>query len=205
MVSFKNADTRRRDWAIALALGGAAALLYFVSMANYAFPGEGAHLMALWKGLDSAAVNPHPLMSLFARLFGCSNVLDPICGAVSAICMYHLVAFFVRERINGEMLAQYADSTSALAGVVATVLFMLSPATREASTHLSAFGFDAAWALFAAAMFIPYARSGASAGWVFPAIIGVLVGLGLADSPLFELLSPLYIAGVWCVSRKRGG
>jgi len=205
MVSFKKAGTRRRDWAIALALGGAAALLYFVSMANYAFPGEGAHLMALWKGLDSAAVNPHPLMSLFARLFGCSNILGPVCGAVSAICMYHLVAFFVRERINGEMLVQYADSTSALAGVVATVLFMLSPATREASTHLSAFGFDAAWALFAAAMLVPYARAGASMGWIFPALIGVLVGLGLADSPLFALLSPLYVVGVWCVSMKRGG
>ena len=42
MAGYKTADTRKRDWTIALALGGAAALLSFVSMATYAFPGEGA-------------------------------------------------------------------------------------------------------------------------------------------------------------------
>ena len=106
MAGYKTADTRKRDWTIALALGGAAALLYFVSMATYAFPGEGAHLMALWKGLDSATVNPHPLMAVFARLYGCSNILGPICGAISVACLYHFTSFFVRERINGEMLAE---------------------------------------------------------------------------------------------------
>ena len=205
MAGYKTADTRKRDWTIALALGGAAALLYFVSMATYAFPGEGAHLMALWKGLDSATVNPHPLMAVFARLYGCSNILGPICGAISVACLYHFTSFFVRERINGEMLAEYADRMSALAGVVASVLFMLSPATREASTHLSAFGFDAMWALVAAALLIPYARSGKSFGWLWVMILGVFVGLGLADSPVFALLAPLYVIGVWCVSSKRGG
>ena len=91
MGNFKTADTRRRDWAIALALGGAAALLYFASMADYAFPGEGAHLMVLWMGLDTAVVNPHPLMEMFARMFGCSNVLGPICGAISVMCTSRLV------------------------------------------------------------------------------------------------------------------
>ena len=205
MGNFKTADTRRRDWAIALALGGAAALLYFASMADYAFPGEGAHLMVLWMGLDTAVVNPHPLMELFARMFGGSNVLGPICGAIAVMCVYHFTAFFVRERITGEALAQYADRMSAVAGVVASVLFMLSPATRQASTHLSAFGFDAALALLVATMLIPYARSGKTFGWVYPVLAGVLAGIALADSPLFALLAPLYIAGVWCVSSKRGG
>ena len=205
MAGYKKADTRRRDWIFALALGGAAAVLYFVSMATYAFPGEGAHLMALWKGLDSAAVNPHPLMAIFARLYGCSNVLGPVCGAISVACIFHFTAFFVRERINGEMLVEYADRMSALAGVVASVMFMISPAAREAFTHLSSFGFDAMWALLAAVAFIPYARSGKSLGWLWVLLVGVLVGLGLADSPVFALLAPLYIAGVWCVSSKRGG
>ena len=205
MAGYKTADTRKRDWTIALALGGAAALLYFVSMATYAFPGEGAHLMALWKGLDSSTVNPHPLMAVFARLYGCSNILGPICGAISVACLYHFTSFFVRERINGEMMAEYADRMSALAGVVASVLFMLSPATREASTHLSAFGFDAMWALAAFALLIPYARFGKSVGWLWVFLLGVFVGLGLADSPVFALLAPLYVIGVWCVSSKRGG
>jgi len=205
MGKFKDAGVRGRDWAVALALGGVAAVLYFFSMANYAFPGEGAHLMALWLGLDSAAVNPHPLMEFFARMLGCSNALGPICGAVSVVCVYHFTAFFVRERMDGELLSHYADSMSVTAGVAASLLFMLSPAVREASTHLSAFGFDAAWAFLAAVLLIPYARAGRKVAWLVPPAMGVLAGLGLADSPLFVLLAPLYVAGLWCVSSKRGG
>ena len=205
MGNFKKADTRRRDWTLALALGGVAALLYFVSMADYAFPGEGAHLMALWMGLDTAAICPHPLMATFARMLGCSNVLGPICGTISVMCIYHFTAFFLRERITGEMLSMYADRMSAFAGTVAAMLFMLSPATREAYTHLSAFGFDATLALIVPTLLIPYARSGDKIGWVYPMLAGVLTGVSLADSPLFAFLLPLYIAGVWCVSSKRGG
>lgn len=205
MAGFKNAETRRRDWAIALGLGAFALVLYFISMATYAFPGEGAHLMALWKGLDSAAVNPHPLMAVFAKMLGCSNAIGPICGAISVVCLYHLASFFVRERINGEMLSRYADGISEFAGVVAALLFMLSPAVREAYTHLSAFGFDATWALASAALLIAYARSDKALGRCFPPLVGIAVGFGLADSPLFLMLLPLYIAGVWAVSRKRGG
>ena len=205
MGNFKNADTRCRDWIVALGLGAFALVVYFISMATYAFPGEGAHLMALWMGLDSSAVNPHPLMAFFAKLLGCSNALGPICGAISVVCVYHLTSFFVRERVNGEMFSRFADSMSALAGVVASLLFMLSPAVREASTHLSSFGFDAMWALVTAALFIPYARSGKTLGRLFPVLIGVLVGLGFTDSPLFAFLFPLYVAFTWVVSSKRGG
>ncbi len=205
MTGFKEANTRRRDWAIALGLGAIALVVYFLSMATYAFPGEGAHLMVLWKGLDSVAVNPHPFMAFFAKMLGCSNAIGPICGAISVVCLYHLTAFFVRERINGEMMAQYADGMSAFAGVVSALLFMLSPAVREASTHLSAFGFDAMWALASASLLIAYARSGKGVGRFFPPLLGIAIGFGLADSPIFLMLLPLYLVGVWAVSRKRGG
>ena len=178
MAGFKNADNRRVDWLIALALGGVAALLYFCTMASCAYPGEGAHLMTLWKGLDSAAVNVHPLMAIFARLFGCSNVLGPLCGIVSVVALYHLTSFFVRERIGGEMLAQYADPMGRMAGI---------------------------WTLVTATFLIPYARAGKGSGWMYPILIGVFAGLGFADSPLFGLLAPLYFGGVWTVSGKRGG
>ena len=205
MSGFKNADNRRVDWLIALALGGVAALLYFCTMASCAYPGEGAHLMTLWKGLDSAAVNVHPLMAIFARLFGCSNVLGPLCGIVSVVALYHLTSFFVRERIGGEMLAQYADPMGRLAGIVAAVVFMTTPAVQQSFVHLSSFSFDAAWALVTATFLIPYARAGKGSGWIYPILVGVFAGLGFADSPLFGLLAPLYFGGVWAVSGKRGG
>ena len=205
MAGFKNADTRRIDWLIALALGGVAAVLYFCTMASCAYPGEGAHLMTLWKGLDSAAVNTHPLMAIFARLFGCSNILGPLCGIVSVLAMYHLTSFFVRERIGGEMLLQYADGTARMAGIVAAVVFMATPAVHQSFTHLSSFSFDAAWALVTASLLIPYARAGRRTGWICLLLIGVFAGLGFADSPLFGLLAPVYFCCVWAVSGKRGG
>jgi len=205
MSKFKDASVRALDWAIAGALGAVAAVFYFASMAGCAFPGEGAHLMALWRGLDSAAVNPHPLMAVFARLLGSSNALGPVCGVASVVSVYHLTAFFVRERINGESIAQYADVASRIAGVVAAVLFMFAPAVREASTHLSSFGFDAAWALCSSLLFVAYARAGKGVGRLCPALAGVLFALGLADSPVFALLGPAYLVGVWCVASRRGG
>ncbi len=205
MAESTTATARRRDWFVALGLGALSLVVYFLSMATYAFPGEGAHLMALWSGLDFSQVNPHPLMAFFAKLLGCSNVIGPVCGAVAVVCLYHLVAFFVRERVKGEMMVAYADAMSVLAGVVASVLFMLSPAVREAYTHMSSFGFDATLALVIATLLIPYATSKMGITCLIPVVIGALVGIGFADSPLFLLLSPLYLAGVWVVSSRRGG
>ena len=205
MTQFKDVGKRGGEWIVAGALGAVAALLYFCTMASCAYPGEGAHLMTLWKGLDSAAVNVHPLMAIFARLFGCSNILGPLCGIVSVISLYHLTSFFVRERIDGEMLAQYADSMGRMAGIVASVIFMTTPAVHQSFVHLSSFSFDAAWALVTASLLIPYARAGKNTGWIYPVLIGVFAGLGFADSPLFGLLALGYFSGVWAVSGKRGG
>ena len=205
MKKFKDAGKRGGEWMVASALAAVAALLYFCTMASCAYPGEGAHLMTLWKGLDSAAVNVHPLMAIFARLLGCSNVLGPLCGIVSVVALYHLTSFFVRERIGGEMLAQYADPMARLAGIVAAVVFMATPAVQQSFVHLSSYSFDAAWALVTASLLIPYARAAKRYGWVYPLLIGVFAGLGFADSPLFGLLAPLYFGGVWVVSGKRGG
>lgn len=205
MNKFKDAASRRIDWLIAFALGATAAVVYCASMATYAFPGEGAHLMALWGGLDTATVNPHPLMAFFAKILGGGNLLGPVSGVVSVVALYLLTSFFVRERINGEMMAAYADSSSRLAGVVAALVFLLTPAVREASTHLSSFAFDAAWALGVGLLLVAYARAGKNVAWAYPAVIGVGFALGLADSPVFLLLLPGYVAGVWVVSAKRGG
>ena len=200
MAQFKDVGKRGGEWIVAGVLAAVAALLYFCTMASCAYPGEGAHLMTLWKGLDSAAVNVHPLMAVFARLFGCSNILGPLCGIVSVVALYHLTSFFVRERIGGELLSQYADDMGRMAGIVASVVFMATPAVQQSFTHLSSFSFDAAWALVTASFLIPYARAGKKTGWIYPVLIGIFAGLGFADSPLFGLLAPFYFCG-----GKRGG
>ena len=204
MGSFKDVVSRGKDWAIAGILAAVAAVVYLTSLAGYAFPGEGARLMALWNGLDAAAVNPHPLMAAVYRLFGGSNLLAPVCGIVSVLAIYHLTAFFTRERINGEATAQYATAASRVAAVSATLIFIFTPSVREAATHLSSAGFETAWALATFALFIPYARAGKS-GWVFPPLVGVAVGFGLADSPVFAPLGLGYLAATWAVSKCRGG
>ena len=75
-----NKKARIWDWTVGAALAALAALVYFLSMANYAYPGESAHLQVVWRGLDAAASTPYPLMALFARPLGCGNAIAPVLG-----------------------------------------------------------------------------------------------------------------------------
>ena len=59
-----------KNWLFAGALSAAAAILYFASLAGYAFPGESAQLMVYWKGLDVPDAPVYPLMAFFAKLLG---------------------------------------------------------------------------------------------------------------------------------------
>ena len=73
------------------AFGVMAAIVYFASMADYAFPGESARLMVYWRGIDTASVPPYPLMAVFATLLGGGNLIAPICGAVAVVAVFLLV------------------------------------------------------------------------------------------------------------------
>lgn len=203
MKKFKKVVGRSTDWIIAAGLGVLAAILYFASMANYVFPGEAARLQVLWSKLDIANVNPSPLMEIFTRFLG-FDIISPVIGVVAVITLYHLVSFFVRERIGGEMVEKWSVPASRFAGVVAAVVFMLTPAVRGAATHLSARMFDAAWALVIASLMIPASRLSKKFTPLFALLIGALSGLGLADSALFIALIPLYIVAVAVVDLKRG-
>ena len=53
----------KKTWLLAGAFGFLAAIVYFASMADYAFPGESARLMVIWKGLETGTASDYPLMS----------------------------------------------------------------------------------------------------------------------------------------------
>ena len=164
----------KKNGLIALLLSGVAAVVYFASMANYAFPGESAHLQALWRGLDFTTAAPYPLMAIYAKLLGAGNVLAPICGTLSVGLLFLLVCFFVRQRIHGEHTARKAEQISLVAATVAAVVFMLTPAVRSAASHLEPRLFDATWALLLFVLAIPFLLVDSGVALVFPALMGAL-------------------------------
>ena len=183
---------------VAAALGLVAAALYFASMADYAFPGESASLIACWRGLDMLPkLAPHPLMAVFAKVSGTGNVLAPICGALSAWLLFLLVAAFVAWRVDSTFENRDPRETRGLALVAdatATVVFVFTPAVRSAATHLEPRMFDFTWALAAFAVALPFRRAFGGIFWLFPPLLAMLVALGMCDSGLFLALLPFYLA-----------
>ena len=194
---------KTKNWLFAGALGGAAAILYFASLAGYAFPGESAQLMVYWKGLDVPDVPVYPLMAFFAKLLGGGNLIAPVCGVVSAVLMFLLVSAFIAGRVTGEATESQKTTDSLVAAFAATFVFVLTPAVRSAATHLEPRLFDFTWALAAFALSLPFLRLKA-APWLFAALLGAMTGLGVCDTALFLMLSPFYIALVVFVSTAAG-
>ena len=181
-----------------------ASVVYFASVVSYAFPGESAHLQALWAGLDPAGDVAHPLMAVFARLFGGGNMLAPVCGVLAVVLVYLLVTSFVKGVITSEHARPDADGIGLVAGYSAALLFMLSPAVRESASHLEPRLFDALWAFASLALLIPYSRASKLAGWAYPPILGAMVAFGLCDSAVFVALSPFFVWGIVSAEIGRG-
>lgn len=192
------------DWIVSLALAVLAFLLYWATKANYVFPGESAHLLAVWNGLDVSTYNAYPLMGWFARTFGAGNFFSVVCGAVAVCTFYHLFLNFIRFRFRGENTDAYALTTSRFGAVAAALVFAFTPAVQFASTHLEPRIFEVMWALLAFAVLMPYARLPKSIAWLMPVISAIMVGLGAVDTPLFLCLFPLYLATVWMFAVTRG-
>ena len=115
------------DWIIALALGAAALVLYVCSLAGYAYPGESAHLMAVWQGLDAQPFNQYPLMAPFARLFGAGNALAPVCGALATMFVYGLVVTLMRLNIKGDETEAFALRASVLMPFASAAMMSVFP------------------------------------------------------------------------------
>ena len=192
-----NSKNNKLTTIVAAAFGLAAAALYFASMADYAFPGESASLVACWRGLDMVPkLAPHPLMAVFAKMAGVSNVIAPVCGALSVWFLFLLVAAFVSWRADSAVENRDPKETQCLslaAATTAAVVFMLPPAVRSAATHLEPRMFDFAWALGAFALVLPFRRVESGWFWLFPPLLAIIVAFGLCDSGLFLVFLPLYL------------
>ncbi len=195
---------KKIDWILASLLGALAAVFYFATMADYFYPGESAQLIVAWRGLDSSAVM-YPLAKSFAGLFGYGNAMAPVCGVITTVAIYFLVVFSVRARITGEGFLRVKESACRLGGVLAAVVFMLTPAVHEAATHLEPRLFDVMWACLSFLLFIPYLKAPKSIAWIFPLIISIMAAMGFADTPLFLLLLPVYFVLIWTITKKQGG
>ena len=194
----------RKNWLFAGAVGLFAAILYFCSVADYAFPGTSAHLMAVWKGLVSDPGVNSPLMAVFARALGGGNLIAPICGVISVVIIFHLVAAFVDWRIKEEKIVGRRSRISLIAATTASVAFMLTPAVRSAATHLEPRMFDFAWALLCFALVFPFYRCVKAFSLLFPIVLGTMVAFGLCDSAIFLVFLPLYYVLVVSVALHHG-
>ncbi|MCR5414275.1 MAG: tetratricopeptide repeat protein [Kiritimatiellae bacterium] len=193
------------DWIIAGAIAVACAVFFMAGYSDYAIPGESAALLSHLKGLGGNA--PSALFPVAGSLLGPrgGSAAVPLCGAFIAAMLYLLPSFYLRRHITGEYSAGGIFSTSRIAGVAVALTFALSPAVRLASTHFNVYVVDCALAAAIAGLVVLQLGMPKSVGWLVPAAAGVLTGLGSADTMTFMMLMPLYLAGVWAVSLKRGG
>ena len=183
----------KKSCLLAGAFGLIAAIVYFCSTAGYAFPGESAHLMAVWKGLVSDGAVRYPLMAVFAKAFGCGNVIAPVCGVIAVVAFFSLVSAFLSWRISELDDADELVSIPPVAAIVATAVFLLSPAVRQAATHLEPRMFDFTWLLLCFALSLPFFRGPAGLSYLFAPLLGAMVALGACDSVLFLVFVPVFL------------
>ncbi len=192
----------KRNLIISSILGVIAAIMYFASMAGYAYPGESAKLIACWKGLELAATPQYPLMAVFARWLGGGNLIAPICGVIATVLLFNLVAVFTASKVRSDAMLPFKGQISTVAATAAAVVFMVTPAVRSAATHLEPRLFDFTWVLCAFALAIPFLRGPKALFWLHSILLGIAVGLGFVDSVLILVLVPFHLATVVAVALK---
>ena len=202
-----------RYWLYALGTALVALVVYACTLAGHVFPGQSTHLFTQWMGMDALSRPASPLWGSFVKMvvqsgFGSSmalrmNLFSLICGVLATGCVTVLVSFFVRRTIRQEESAKCREGAATIAGLVAGLAFIFSPAVWQASTHLEYQMFDLCYALLLFLLFIPMAKGGKllTLGTL---VLGVGVGLGLVESPIFVPLTPVYLLALLVTSVRAG-
>ncbi len=195
------------DALIAGALGVVAAIIYSLTKASFAYPGESAHLMAVWNGLDVVKSTPYPLMAFFAGLFGNGNAIAVVSGVVAVVGLYLVGASFVKARTvdPGDGAPSFGPVMGRAAGLTAAVVFLMTPAVIAGASHIEPRMFEFAWVIACGLVLVGWRAMlahGLRGAVALPIVAGVMWGLGGVDSVMFALLVPFVILALVMIPRQ---
>lgn len=203
-VLFDGRRFNRKDWIAAVVLGVAAFVFFAATLLGYSYPGEPAMLEAAWNGFDVMPHSVYPAMEWAYRVLGLGKFVTPAAGALSTMFIFLIVTRHLRMRIVDDSEIANIVSVSRLGGIIAALLFALSPSVSDSATRLDPKLFDLmiVLAAFAAIPLLEYAPKGT--GSLFTMAVGAAVGYVSADSVLYMALLPLYVMAVFVSSSIRG-
>ena len=203
MFGFKtvSAKERRVDTICSAAVAALAAIVYWCTLPDCAFPGEPARLAVEALGLDPAAadVPQHMIWGWVASAAGAFpdpvaalNVLSAICGVASAWLLCGTMTFYVRECCDDEAASAFSSSTARVAGVGAALVFIFSLPAWESATHAGFRMFDVMAMLAVFRLAVTLARH-PRFQIALSACMGAATALGMLESPSFFPLSLVYM------------
>lgn len=195
----------KKKWIWMAATAAVAALSALTAVAPYAWPGESARLMALWKGLDTASWNPYPVARLFAALSGYGNIAGALALIVSAVAIFAVTGGFVKSCVRRGSTVHDAAAAGNIAGAFAALAFVFAPGTIDAATHLEPALIDGMCALLIAWLFRIHKRLPPKARMLPAAVAGFATGAAMADTCFFAALVPFYIAAAWIADKRAEG
>ena len=202
-----------RLWVAAIGASFVALCIYSLTVAGYLFPEDATSLATKWMGMDALKEPLHPLWGGVVKIIGGGtftpstglrlNLFALACGVLSAGLLCGLIGFFVHQTLHQEDTIKFGRSSSLLAGLGASFVFVFSSAAWQASTHLDYNIFDVFLALLVLSLFIPAIR------WpkaLLPcmAVIGVGFAAGLMESEIFLPLLPFFLLLVVVAAVKTG-
>ena len=203
--------SEKRGWTVAAGIGLLALLVYSLTLADYAFPGESAAAITSWTGMDVLKSPLHPVWGAFVRFVGGLsfpsslvvrvNMFSLVCGVLSALMVCRLVRAFVLAMVSHEDVVPKAGLAADVASLVAGAVFVFGVPVWQASTHLECRIFDV---MFALAMFslLPFVFRSEKLAWPLAMLAAVMLGVGAVESVIFLPLAP--VLGIFVLAAFRG-
>ena len=186
---------------IAVAMGVAALILYWLTLSPAAYPGGSAGLTVVCLGLEPRLTPVAPLwmstVSLARFLPSGSavyvlNLWSALCGALSVALLFRFLSRWVQKRIvpDGGLTDRSPHIAGLVAGLAGAFAFATSLPLWVASTRLSTITFHALLLLLAFNLQQDYEDAGDR--WR-PFVLALLCGAGCAESAIFLLVTPFFM------------